>query len=154
MLGAGCCADGNRTRRRVSGWLLSLISPLTAPCSPPPDESLEFPVMTPDHKPSESSGLSGRQDPHSLTPPEPAGDHPPGDRPVADPEAAAAAERGPGTGPPPRLRDFGTWLLILNGLLLAGFPFWLWFRGGDEARIRLIADLDFIFFGLCQVGMA
>ena len=49
--------------------------------------------------------------------------------------------------------DPGTWVLILNGLLLAGFLSWLTFRGGDEARIRLIGDLTFVFFGLCQVGM-
>ena len=50
--------------------------------------------------------------------------------------------------------DPGTWVLILNSLLLGGFLSWLAFRGGDEARIRLIGDLVFIFFGLCQVGMA
>ena len=98
--------------------------------------------------------MSGHQDPVALAPSDPTRDHPAGGGPVTDPETTAATAWDPGAGLPPLFRDFGTWLLILNGLLLAGFLSWLSFRGGDEARIRLIGDLTFLFFGLCQVGMA
>jgi len=114
---------------------------------------MEFPGMTPYPKPPESSRLFGHQDPVSLAPPDPTLDQTTGGGPVTDLETTAATARGSGTGLPPLFSDTGTWVLILNGLLLAGFLFWLLFRGEDEAQIRLIGDLTFVFLGLCQVGM-